>query len=624
MAADWRQACAAPRLRDTRPARAAPGRRIDLVDVDGAGWVTAHADGQPAGERILAADGWPLPDGSGFIVHRTDPADELGGLAVIGWHGGDEQPLMPGAPGVELRGLDIADSGRAVAFAGVTQQGYELTVLHSEGDRWSQPRVLLRTEREVWFPTLSPDGRWCAVGVGPDDHGPRRFGLRVIDTRDGSVVATVDPGEGTVEPVAWDPAGSQLLCAVDEQGWLRPGIFDLASHKLVAARIDAGADGVRNTEIVPLDWSPDGHQILCCAGGPTGQRLQLWSPAPLQLVHDHGRHGTVLSPPFRVPRFEASGDVLAIAEDEHRPPYLIRLSRNGDVTPLTDGADATDAAAGSDDTAASASWRSSYVSIADTQTGLEQPTVPEVQYWLRVPESKPEHHGRGYPLVVDLHGGPHVASLPTFRPEVDAWTEAGYAWCSINFRGSAGFGRAYQRAIWADPGRAELADLDAVVHQLADTSVIDPTRVIVSGASYGGYLALQAAVTRSDRLAGAISIVGIADWERTYTDESPALRIADAARFGGPPEANPALWRDRSPVHKVADLAVPVLIVHARQDPRAPGGQMAEFVDRACAHGCDVDAIWLGAGHGAAGGDMAELIEAQVRFADRACAAVTG
>ncbi|GLY70456.1 peptide hydrolase [Amycolatopsis taiwanensis] len=574
-------------LRDVRPARMAEGRALDLVEGAGAGWVIARLDGDPPGVRVPATDAWPMPDGTGFVVHQADPGDERGGLFVVPWQGGPQTALVPQLPAIELRGLGIADGGQTVAFTTVSERGYELVVVHRDGGQWRSPQVLLGADREIWFPTVAPNGRWCAVGVAPDAAGPRRFGLHVVDTATGEVVATADPGAGTVEPVAWDPTGSRLLCAADPGGWLRPAVFDVASATLTVA------NGPGEMEVVPLDWSPDGHWILCCAGGPVQQRLQRWTPDPLRMILDYGPQGTVFSPPFRAPRFDAVGEVLAVAEDEHTPPRLLRL-------PVHEAPPAR----------RPSSARTSWQSLTVRSDG-----GPAVQSWLRLPE-----RGSGpYPLVVDLHGGPHVASLRTFRPDADAWAAAGYAWCSVNFRGSAGFGQAFQRAIWGDPGRAELSDVDAVVDHLVATGVADPGRVISSGASYGGYLALQAAVTRSARLAGAISIVGIADWVRAYEEESPALQIADAARFGGPPQHDPALWRDRSPIHHLAELTVPVLVVHARVDPRAPGGQMAEFVERARAAGRDVETIWLGEGHGAFGASADELIDAQVRFANRVC-----
>jgi dipeptidyl aminopeptidase/acylaminoacyl peptidase len=92
------------------------------------------------------------------------------------------------------------------------------------------------------------------------------------------------------------------------------------------------------------------------------------------------------------------------------------------------------------------------------------------------------------------------------------WVDHGYAYFSLNFRGSTTFGTAYREQIWGDVGHWEVEDLVAARQWLVDNGVTHPDQVLLTGGSYGGYLTLFALGVRPELWAGGIAEVATADW----------------------------------------------------------------------------------------------------------------
>jgi hypothetical protein len=126
--------------------------------------------------------------------------------------------------------------------------------------------------------------------------------------------------------------------------------------------------------------------------------------------------------------------------------------------------------------------------------------------------TKPLGRGdKGLPLIVMPHGGPFVRD----KWEYDAWVQflanRGYVVLQPNYRGSTGYGKAFVDAATGEFGRKMQDDLDDGVRWLVGTGLVDPKRVCIMGASYGGYAAMWAAARNPDIYRCAISFAGISD-----------------------------------------------------------------------------------------------------------------
>jgi len=200
--------------------------------------------------------------------------------------------------------------------------------------------------------------------------------------------------------------------------------------------------------------------------------------------------------------------------------------------------------------------------------------------YLTLPPGRPAEK---LPLVVLPHGGPSARDEAGF----DWWSQflatRGYAVLQPQFRGSTGFGVALEAAGTRNWGKAMQEDLLDGIDELARRGVVDPARVCVVGASYGGFAALAGVTLAPDRFACAVSVNGVTDLGDMYTyirnrsgDESDAL--AEWERLVGTPFTEDAL--KVSPAKNAQNLRAPVLLIHGKQDTVVPYGQ-AEIMARA-------------------------------------------
>ncbi len=200
--------------------------------------------------------------------------------------------------------------------------------------------------------------------------------------------------------------------------------------------------------------------------------------------------------------------------------------------------------------------------------------------YLTLPPGRPAEK---LPLVVLPHGGPASRDEAGF----DWWSQflatRGYAVLQPQFRGSTGFGRELEAAGTRNWGKSMQDDLLDGIDELAKRGVVDPARVCVVGASYGGFSALAGVTLVPDRFACAVSVNGVTDLGDMYTyirnrsgDESDALD--EWERLVGTPFTEDAL--SVSPAKNAQHLRAPVLLIHGKQDTVVPYGQ-AEIMARA-------------------------------------------
>ena len=163
----------------------------------------------------------------------------------------------------------------------------------------------------------------------------------------------------------------------------------------------------------------------------------------------------------------------------------------------------------------------------------------------------------------------------------------GYAVLQVNFRGSDGLGEGLLEAGYGQWGRKMQSDLSDGVRHLAAQGTIDPKRVCIVGASYGGYAALAGAAIDTGVYRCAASVGGLSDLGR-FVSWSKTRRGHDAfrywTRFMGAEENRATVLAGISPVTHVGKVSVPVLLIHGKDDSVVPVEQsqiMAEALRKA-------------------------------------------
>lgn len=182
-----------------------------------------------------------------------------------------------------------------------------------------------------------------------------------------------------------------------------------------------------------------------------------------------------------------------------------------------------------------------------------------------------------YPLIVQIHGGPHGAQGSAFNDKAQVYAAHGMASLMVNYRGSTGYGQKFADAIFKDQDGREAEDVMAGVDAaLARHPWLDSTRMGVEGTSYGGQLA-DWLVTRTNRFAAAIPTAGIANlisfnYMSYYHDYL-------AVEFGAYPHVGAlmdTLWK-RSALRYVSRVKTPVMLVHGENDNDVPIAEAEQF-----------------------------------------------
>ncbi len=187
--------------------------------------------------------------------------------------------------------------------------------------------------------------------------------------------------------------------------------------------------------------------------------------------------------------------------------------------------------------------------------------------FLTVPPGVPM---RALPMVVVPHGGPiGVLDDGMYSTETQMLAAAGYAVLQVNFRGSAGYGRAHAQAARKQWGAAMQDDVTDATRWAIEQGIADRERICIYGASYGAYAALMGTVREPGLYRCAAGYVGIYDLPLMYargdiqSDESGLIYLREW--LGRPKDLV-----ERSPVNLAAQVGVPVLLAAGREDQRAP------------------------------------------------------
>jgi dipeptidyl aminopeptidase/acylaminoacyl peptidase len=180
---------------------------------------------------------------------------------------------------------------------------------------------------------------------------------------------------------------------------------------------------------------------------------------------------------------------------------------------------------------------------------------------------------KNLPVIVLPHGGPQARDYIDFDWQTQCLASRGYAVLQPNFRGSTGYGQEFIDAAHGEFGRKMQTDLSDGVRYLAGQGIIDPKRVAIMGASYGGYAALAGATLDPGVYNCAVSIAGVAD-PKSFIDFVAVNRsgsaYSSAVLYWKQMMGAPKTYDDISPVHQAAKASCPILLIHGTDDTVVP------------------------------------------------------
>ena len=572
-------------------ARRAPSRGIAISAESGTGqiyaWdVLSGLQKQLTHRQEGFFSGTISPDGNLVYYLRDEGGSETGHYERIPWEGGVEQDLTPDMPPyAALYRCAVSGTGTMFAFTPTESDGFPLYCLDLNSDGTvGSPRELYRSPKLIDDASLSYNAEMVVVATTEHSQA-RQYSLLVVETVGGRQIDTLsDLPDGSVRAIMFSPMPGdlRLLCMTDRSGYNRPLIWEpRGGVRTDLALLELAGD------VEPLDWSLDGRHILLRQISRAVQQLYTYDLEMAILTPLQRRGGTYINA-----QFGPQGQIIALWSDATHLPQVVSLDEiNG-------------AWIGTILAAGEAPPARSFTSVSfHSSDGVD------IQGWLGLPQ------GSGpFPTILSVHGGPHLSIEEVYDPEAQAWLDHGYAYLAVNFRGSTTFGREFKEKIWGDLGHWEIEDMVAARHWLVEAGIAQPDAILVTGASYGGYLTLMALGKRPELWAGGMALVASADLTSEFYDGTDWSRGFLAAMMGGTPEEKPELYAFSSPITYIEQVTAPLLVIQGRNDLRCPPRQMEQYAEKIQSLGKPFEIEWFDAGHG--GLETEQLIAFQERLLD--------
>lgn len=530
--------------------------------------------GRPGGvPRRLTNSGDPVfsglysrPEGEGVVFLRDDAGNECYQLYGRAGNRGPEMLLTDG----RSRNSDprpAPASGR-IAYTSNRRNGRDADLYLVDPDRPGSDRCLLQLSGGGgsvldW----SPDERHLLIR---EYQSPRRSLLHQVEVATGDR-RLLTPGDGAFLDGRFLPDGSGVLVITDLGGEYREVLRGKGSgDSWERVSVDGGRGDVESFDVATSDGSwvyarNEGGYSVLYAGMPGGH-------GPVRRLEGipRGVAGDV--------RVHPSGREVAFSLASARLPgevYSVDL-RRGSV----------------------AKWTGSRVGEGRYRRFAEPELVGvagfdgiPLQGFLYRPD--PRRFPGPRPVLISLHGGPELQSRPGFLGRWNYLLERmGVALLMPNVRGSSGYGKTFMTL---DDGRLRedaVRDVGAFLDWVGRDERLDPSRVALHGASYGGYLVLAALAEWGARIRCGIDVAGITSFPAFLRSTEESRRDLRREEYGdeADPEMAEFLWR-LSPLSRAERIRTPLLVAQGLTDPRVPAGESANLVRALRAQGTPVSVI---------------------------------
>ena len=199
-----------------------------------------------------------------------------------------------------------------------------------------------------------------------------------------------------------------------------------------------------------------------------------------------------------------------------------------------------------------------------------------IQAWVQRPPDFQE--GKKYPLILNIHGGPHAAYGYTFDHEIQWMAAKGYVVLYPNPRGSTTYGQDFGNIIQYHYPGDDFKDLMAGVDDLVARGWADPEKLGVTGGSGGGLLT-NWVIGHTQRFKAAVAQRDIADWsDFWYTAD---FTLFTPTWFRGAPWEQEADFKERSPITYITKITTPLMLIEGEADYRTPPASGGEQMFRA-------------------------------------------
>jgi dipeptidyl aminopeptidase/acylaminoacyl peptidase len=503
---------------------------------------------------------------------------------------GEEEEQLTQLPPTRLFNFNWSNGDDRLAVAGATKEANGLWIIDSSNGAHEQ---IYRNRHWVYNPEWSRDDSTISVSVKTTEH-PTATELVFLSPQKERepIVYTPKPGSENTNG-GWHASQPIVLFKTDARGRYELATYNTETQELNYLK---GAD--LGLDFPVFSWMPDGRSVYYLAVNNGRTRLYIEPVDTSGLTREvplpEGYHGGFFGSSVKIGR---SGENFVFSWGSlSTPPTLSTYKmKTGRVETL-------------------------HEHFTDLPLGRAEPVVynsfddrPIHGWFLRPPHAEGKR-----PCVLWIHGGPAWEVADTWNPAIQSFLVAGYPLFAPNIRGSTGYGVEFQNLNIHDCGGADLKDVEEAAKYLRTRPDVDPSRIALVGASYGGFMTFLATTKLPDYWAAGAAIVGITDWNEMYELSDAAYR-SFIERYFGKPEEKPELYADRSAINFVDNLKAPLLIWHRGNDSRCPLQPVQKFADRLKVLGKDfeMNVVW-DEGHGFQKTEnLARQYKAIVEFLDK-------
>ena len=207
----------------------------------------------------------------------------------------------------------------------------------------------------------------------------------------------------------------------------------------------------------------------------------------------------------------------------------------------------------------------------------------------------------GWPAILMIHGGPEAQMRPDFNPIIQFFLASGFALITPNIRGSEGYGRKYLDLDNIEKRLDSIKDIKSLaIHVKDQEKEIDGNRLVIYGGSYGGFAVLSAMTEHPELWKAGIDIVGISNFVTFLQNTAAWRRTLREAEYGSLEHDMEILTR-MSPIHKIDNIAAPLLIIQGDNDERVPLSESLQMYEKLKEKGLEVRLMrFADEGHGLA------------------------
>jgi dipeptidyl aminopeptidase/acylaminoacyl peptidase len=509
------------------------------------------------------------PDGKYVYVLNDRDGSEYGHFMRILFEGGEAINLTPDVVPYFSYSLSSDHANNTLCFTASIDGTNAVFVVTQQNSSFSTHKIYV-SKNLLSEPICSSDGKFICVAESGEKRNKNVLLLLTTD-KDRQILRS--HSFETIIPLAFSKtAQSPIVLALSRtNSWLRPILYDFETKNIFKIQHKKFSG-----DVWVLSWIEDRNEMVVCDVYQAKQMLYIYNTNTKKLRRIGPRTGSFNFHFNSLVRL-SDGSFIVQWHDFNTSPRLIRLH-----SPHYD--------TWSEISKWSGKFRSQYQikSIRVHSTDGER-----VQAWI----VQPHRVNKRLPFVIDVHGGPHGVSGNEFSPEAQAWLEAGFGYCTVNYRGSISFGKNFERKIYGNPGHWEVEDVAAVRNWLVRNNYTDANHIILYGWSWGGYVTLLALGKYPALWRCGIAGAAITDCVMQYEDEPAYFKAQDKERFNGTPQTARARYICSSPISYANRIQSPILLLHGKNDVRCPPRQIQHFISKLKKLCKDISIIWFPSGH---------------------------